>query len=211
MSRMIHWPIAAFLTTVILVPSLAAQPVNTATTTNAATTANVYARLLDTFEQPTEIMLDPVEDNTETEAVVRALKKALERRGIRISDEAQHVLEITVDPAYATGVGLPWEQRRRPDERPAASAEHYGPLRQLYPTDELTPKPDRERNRVGPIHVPRLAVTLNFYQRAQAPIWIATAIDRRDRRALEVQSVDLGLDAFAYFGRSSPSVQRSEQ
>lgn len=161
----------------------------------------LLARKLQNYEPPTTITVEPMDDNSETVAAAAAVRKAFERRGLKVVDAGGFVLEIEVDPAVTTGIGARGERMGR-SSRGETANDGTDSLRQLAPTEELSPEP-RVRDRDRQVRVPHLAVTLNLYDAEAVPVWTALAMARRSNRPLEEQSAELALSALDYFGRSN--------
>lgn len=162
---------------------------------------SLLARKLQNYDPPTSISVEPMDDNSETVAAAAAVRKAFERRGLKIADDGGYVLEIEVDPAVTTGIGARGE-RMAPSGRGMTRNDGADSLRQLAPTEELSPQP-RLRDRDRQVRVPHLAVTLNLYDGDAVPVWTALVMARRSNRPLEEQSAELALAALDWFGRSN--------
>lgn len=160
----------------------------------------VFARKLQTFDSASAIAVEPLDDNSESVAVAEAVKQQMTKAGLALADGGPFVLEIEVDPAFATGIGRQDEPLKR-DNRPMASRDRGDSLRQLAPTDELAPSPN-STSRERLVGIPHLAVTLNLYNQDAVPVWTATATARRNNRPLKEQSVQLALAALSYMGKS---------
>lgn len=161
---------------------------------------SVFARKLQNYDSSVAIAVEPLDDNSESIAVAEAVRHQLAKTGAALADGGPYVLEIEVDPAFTTGIGRPDEPLKR-DNRGMAANERHDSLRQLAPTDALSPSPNSGR-RDRPVGIPHLAVTLNLYNQDAVPVWTATATARRNNRPLEEQSIQLALAALAHMGKS---------
>lgn len=160
----------------------------------------VFARKLQNYDSASAIAVEPLDDNSETVAVADAVRQQMIKAGLALADGGPYMLEIEVDPAFATGIGRQDEPLKR-DNRPLAGRERGDGLRQLAPTDELAPSPNSP-GRERPVGIPQLAVTLNLYNQDAVPVWTAIATARRNNRPLNEQSVQLALAALSYMGKS---------
>mgnify|MGYP001309437386 CR=1 FL=1 len=168
---------------------------------NTGFSGSLIARKLRNYDPPTQISIEPMDDNAETVAAAEAVRKAFERQGLKIVDRGGFVLEIEVDPAATTGIGSRGERMGRNSSRGVTANDGSDSLRQLAPTEELSPQP-HARDRQLPVRVPHLAVTLNLYDADAVPVWTALAMARRSG-GLEQQSAELALAAIDWFGRSN--------
>lgn len=167
---------------------------------NFGVQGSLLARKLQHYDPPTSITVEPMDDNSETVAAAAAVRKAFEQKGLKANGSG-FVLEIEVDPAATTGIGSRGE-RLAADRRGPTTNDGTDGLRQLAPTEELSPQ-TRARSQDRRVSVPHLAVTLNLYDSQAVPVWTALAVARRSNRPLEEQSADLALAALDWFGKSN--------
>lgn len=163
--------------------------------------AKLVARVLDPFEFPSAVAIDPLDDNDETMAAVAVIEKAISDRNIAIRSDAAYTLEIEVDPAART------PYLGRGDNVSPSGSYHEGrrdnPVNELAPSPELAPKaPDVEQPRAFGA-TPHLAVILMLYKHQQPPGWIARAIAPRDNRPIEEQVAVLASLAMLHLGETA--------
>ncbi|RMF09090.1 MAG: hypothetical protein D6763_08535 [Alphaproteobacteria bacterium] len=168
----------------------------------------LVARVLDTFQEPGALTIDPLDDNDETMAAVAIVETAIRQRGIAMRDDAPYILQVEVDPAAR----MPYLDRGA--DPAAAGSYHAGrrdnPVDELAPSPELAPTgPEANRpNTPGP--GPHLAVILTLYKHQQPPEWVARAVAPRDNRPVKQQVESLADLAMRYFARSAAVGFRNE-
>lgn len=168
----------------------------------------LQARILEPFETPSVLSLDPLDDNDETIAAVQVITTALAKRGITLQDDADYVLEIEVDPAAYPSLSQSW--REEAEDRIYMDRQRENAVNELAPSDELAPE-SMERPRQGrSASVPELTLTILLYKRGQPPVWMAQAHTERNNQPVTTQIRSLAALAMMRFAESAAIGYKSE-
>lgn len=161
----------------------------------------LQARILEPFETPSVVSLDPLDDNDEMLAAVAVIEDALEKRGISIQDDADYVLEIEVDPTAYSDLSQSWREdaadRIYMDKQRGNSVNELAPSAELAPESMERPKPGRYAL------IPELTLTILLYKRGEPPVWMAQAHTVRNNRPVNSQIRSLAALAMMRFTESA--------
>lgn len=165
-----------------------------------AEAGTVSAHVLEGYETPATVRIDPLDDNFETMAVAKVVERRLSGQNIKASDDSPVILEFEVVTS-AAGATLSPSERAQADTSSAMqrndNVSRLSASAELDPMASSTnPRPQRAEGKA------QMILTINLYRRGSAPIWTATAMARRDLRSLEEQSAELAEKAMALFGQS---------
>lgn len=161
----------------------------------------LVARILEAFEMPAAVSLDPLSDDEETLAAVQAVRDGFRARGLTVSDEAAYVLEIEFDRGErVTGLSR-WQESVEAETYAAQQREN--PINELAPSDDLAPTGPRTRRTPNFDGKPQFAVTLLLYKHGEPPVWMARATAPRDNRRTDALARKLADLAMAHFGKSA--------
>jgi len=161
----------------------------------------LQARILEPFETPSVLSLDPLDDNDGTIAAVQVIESALAKRNIAIEDDADYVLEIEVDPAAYPTLSQSW--REEAEDRIYLDRQRDNAVNDLAPSDELAPE-SMERPRQGRYaSVPELTLTILLYKRGEPPVWMAQAHTQRNNQPVTTQIRSLAALAMMRFAESA--------
>ncbi|MDA5193969.1 hypothetical protein [Govanella unica] len=159
----------------------------------------VSANLLEGYERPLSVVVDMMDDSSESQSIARNIKQALIKQGIAVVDDGEMVLEVNIN-ASANTTGIDRSLHAEAENRDVAR--QNDPLTTLSPNRELSPNmPDSKKRRPGQ-NGASIDMDMTLYKRGKPPIWSANGTASRDFRNLAEQGSAMAVKALTLLGKS---------
>lgn len=183
-----HWALAAaFL-------GLAALPSH-----GFAAGGTVTANVLEDYQKPLAIVVDPMDDSEDSQAIAASIKRSLGNMGIPAVEDGEVVLEVDVN-ASADSAGQGRSTRAEAESRRAVTEADQ--LSTMAPTHELSPNTPDTQSRHPRQGSANIDITLTLHKRGKPPMWRATGSAPRDFRSVADQASDLAAKALTLLGKT---------